>query len=123
MTNRRFRQSVVSVLTLAILVAEHGCGDPVISETINVSLTNTETYRHPTVGGDEEGARISTQASHSSISEIQRNAETNWVAVYVYRAAPGFVGPDYAEVEILTGSDGSTSPTKARKVAFHFVVR
>lgn len=103
MTSQRFHRSVAFVLLVSILVYAHGCGEPNISETVNVSLKNTETYQYPTVGGDEDGARISTQANHSSISEIRRNAETNWVAVYVYRPASGFVGSDYAEVEILTG--------------------
>jgi hypothetical protein len=122
MTSQRFHRSVAFVLLLPILVHAHGCGEPNTSEIVNVSLKNTETYHYPTVGGDEDGARISTQANHSSISEVRRNAETNWVAVYVYRPAAGFVGSDYAEVEIFTGSDGASAPTSIKKVAFRFVI-
>jgi hypothetical protein len=75
------------------------------------------------VSGDEDGARISTQAKHYSISEIRRDAETNWVAVYVYQPAAGFVGSDYVEIEILTGSDGVSPPTNIERVAFRLVIR
>src|SRR5687768_6641780 len=97
----RLHRLLAFVLLLPVLVHVQSCRKSSPVETVSVSLKNTETYQYPTVGGDEEGARIFTQASHYSISEIRRNAETNWVAVYVYRAAAGFVGSDYAEVEIL----------------------
>jgi hypothetical protein len=122
MTNQRFDRLVACVLLLPLVVHIHGCRKSNPVETLSVSLKNTETYQYPTVSGDEEGARILTQARHYSISEIRRNAETNWVAVYVYRPAAGFVGADYAEVEILSGSDGASAPTSVRRVAFRFVV-
>jgi hypothetical protein len=122
MTRQRLHTSVASVLLLPLLISAQGCGEPNSFQAVSVSLTNTETYQYPTVGGDEEGARISTQPNHSSISEIRRDAATNWVAVYVYRPAAGFVGSDYAEVEIMTGSDGASAPTSVKRVAFHFVI-
>ena len=121
MRSPRLHRLVAFVLLLLVVYGQ-GCSKSNPSEIVSVSLKNTETYQYPTVGGDEEGARISTQASHYSISEIRRNAETNWVAVYTYRPAAGFVGSDYAEVEILSGSDGASSPTSIKTVAFRFVV-
>jgi hypothetical protein len=107
-----------------VLIGVHaqGCSDTVRVETIRVSLQSGQIYQFPTVGGDEEGARIVTQPKHYSISEIRRDAETNWVATFVYQPAAGFVGSDYAEIEILTGSDGASPPTNVRKVAFQFDV-
>ena len=119
----RLHRVVAFALVLPGAVQVQACRNARPVETVSVSLKNTETYSYPTVSGDEEGARISTQAKHYSISEIRRNAETNWVAVYVYRPTAGFVGSDYAEIEILTGSDGASSPTSIRKVAFRFAIQ
>jgi hypothetical protein len=80
------------------------------TETISVSLSNTEAFSYATVGGDEEGARIAVQPKHAMISEIRRGAETNWVATYVYQAKPGYIGSDSVRLEILTGSDGASPP-------------
>jgi hypothetical protein len=105
-----------------IAVGVQGCRDPDSVETVIVYLRNTETYQYRTVGGDEEGARISTQATHYSISEIRRDASTDWYAVFVYQPAAGFVGEDHAEVEVMTGSDGASAPTNIKKVVFRFSV-
>ena len=122
MRSPRFHRSFAFVLLLPVIVYVQGCRKSNPVETVTVSLKNTETFQYPTVGGDEDGARISTQATHYRVSEMRRNAETNWVAVYVYRPAAGFVGSDYAEVEIFSGSDGASAPTSIRRVAFRFVV-
>jgi len=122
MARLRFSKLVAFTLCVPAIVHLQGCKESTSPETISISLKNTDTYQYPTVGGDEDGARISTQPSHSSISEIRRNAETNWVAVYVYRPAAGFIGSDYAELDILTGSDGPSPPKNTYKVALHFVV-
>jgi hypothetical protein len=117
------RKVVPFVLLLPVVLHVQGCRDSSPVETVNVSLKNTEVYQYPTVSGDEDGARISTQAKHYSISEIRRDAETNWVAVYVYQPAAGFVGSDYAEIEVLAGSDGASPPTNIKRVAFRLVIR
>jgi len=119
------RVRLLTLVALVVLISVHAqaCGDAIGIETIRVSLQNGEIYQFPTVGGDEEGARISTQPKHYSISEIRRNAETNWVATFVYQPAAGFVGSDYAEIEILTGSDGTSPPTNVRRVAFQFGIQ
>lgn len=107
---------------VSIMVSVAGCNNSTAIEFLTVSIRNTEQYEHLTVGGDEEGARISAQARHYSISEVRRGPETNWIATYVYRPSPGFVGTDNVELEVLTGSDGATAPN-VRKVRLHFVVR
>jgi hypothetical protein len=122
MSRMRFRPFAAVFAFLPALASVQGCQHRNSTETVSVSIRNTETYKYPTVSGDEEGARISTQAKHYSISEIRRNAETGFVATYVYQPASGFVGSDYAEIEILTGSDGASAPTNIKRVAFQFVI-
>jgi hypothetical protein len=122
MTRVRFLKSVTLAFLVPVVVHVQGCKESNPLETVSVSLKNTEMYQYPTVGGDEDGATISTQATHYRISEIRRNAETNWVVTYVYQPAAGFVGSDYAEIEILTGSDGASPPTNVKRLAFHFVI-
>ena len=109
-------------VVLLLLGAVLGCHERDAVQIVNVSLSNTELYQFPTVGGDEEGARISTQAKHHSVSEIRRSAATDFVAIYVYQAAPGFVGSDDAEIEVLTGSDGASAPTNIKRIAFRFAI-
>ena len=106
----------------AITVGVQGCKGPGSSETVIVYLKNTETFQYRTVGGDEEGATISVQAAHYSISEIRRDAATNWYAVYVYQPVAGFVGEDHAEIEVQTGSDGASAPTNIKKITFRFSI-
>ena len=122
MTSTRLHILAPFVLLLAAALHTQSCRESNRIKAVSVSLRNTETYEYPTVSGDEDGARISTQASHYSISEIRRNTETSWAAVYVYRPAAGFVGSDYVEIEILSGSDGASPPTSIRRIAFRFVV-
>jgi hypothetical protein len=119
MSSAMFRiQCVLAAVTVGI----QGCKDPDSVETVIVYLKNTETFHYRTVGGDEEGARISTQAAHYTISEIRRDASTDWYAVYVYQSAAGFVGEDHAEVEVMTGSDGASAPTNIKKLVFRFSI-
>ena len=98
------------------------CKEKVAAESLSVSILNTDQYRHPTVGGDEEGARISMQASHYSVSEIRRDSETDWVATYVYQPTAGYTGTDDVELDILTGSDGATAPQITKKVRIYFSI-
>ncbi len=119
MTSLRFTR-VTLVALVPVVFYTQACKDASSVETVMVSLTNSQAYQYPTVGGDEEGARISVQPSHAMTSEIRRNAETNWVATFVYQPTAGFVGSDYAEIEIVTGSDGASPPRNVKRVVFHF---
>ena len=122
MTGLRLRRMVAGGTLLFLVVHLQGCRNASPFETISVSLTGVETYQYPTVGGDEDGARISTQAKHYGISEIRRDATTNWVATYVYQPVGGFVGADTVALEIFTGSDGASPPTNVKKVQIHFLI-
>ena len=107
---------------VALLPVSGGCKDTVTVDYITVSLADSQTYSYPTVSGDEEGAGITVQAKHFRVSEMRRNAETNWVATFVYQPVAGYVGMDRAELETLTGSDGASPSTHVRRVVFNFEV-
>jgi hypothetical protein len=109
------RVPFASLLAIAVV----SCGEANTVETVRVSLVNSQSYEYPTVGGDEEGARISVEPQHASVSEIRRDAGTNWVATFVYQPTAGYVGVDRAEIEIFYGSDGA-SPGNVKRVVFHF---
>lgn len=116
-------RSVPSItLLLSICAIVLSCGRSIPAETLNVSLSNTDTFEYATAAGDEDGARITTQPRHADVSRIRRDAETDWVATYIYRPATGYIGPDVVELEILTGSDG-VSPPDVRRVTIQFSVR
>jgi hypothetical protein len=113
---RLLKTALLPICTMSI-----ACDKGIPTETISASLSNSETFRYATVGGDEEGARIATRPRHALISEIHRGAETNWVATYVYQPMPGYIGSDYAQLEILTGSDGA-SPPNIRMIVIAFAI-
>lgn len=119
--HRRLLQIVLTVCTLGL---QSSCGDQrVFAEAHQVALRSTERYELRTVGGDEEGATIVAQAKHFSLSEIRRNAETGFAAVYFYQAEAGFVGTDYAELEVNAGSDGASPPKRITRVRLYFTIR
>ena len=97
---------------------------PIPDDAIPVTLKNTESYNYNTgITGDEDGASIIVQAKHYEVSDIIRNVETNWEAVYKYKPRSGFIGTDYVELELSTGSDGTTPPTKIEIVKLKFIVQ
>src|SRR5437016_4772952 len=116
MTRVRFK-TLSRLIALLAFGSILGCGEHDSVRIVSVSLKNTERYQYPTVGGDEEGARISTQAKHYSLSEIRRSAATNFVATYVYQSMAGFVGSDDTEIEVLTGSDGTSAPKNIKRIS------
>lgn len=122
MTTPCARGTFVFLASLSLLMSATACTEKVAVESLSVSIRSTDLYQHPTVGGDEEGARISTQARHYSVSEMRRDSETNWVATYVYQPTPGFTGTDDVELEVLTGSDRATEPQITKKVRIHFLI-
>lgn len=91
-------------------------------ENLNVALKSSEVYQYTTVSGDEESASILVQAKNFEISEIIRNAETNYTAVYKYKPKTDFTGTDYVELKIETGSDGASQPTKIQIIKINFVI-
>lgn len=121
LTISRLRVSQMWLAVVGTLLTA-SCGHEPAVQTIDVSLSPGQSYEYPTVGGDEEGARVVTQAGHFAISEIRRNAETNWIATYVYEPKADYSGPDGSEIEVLTGSDGASPPRQVTRVVFRFSI-
>lgn len=66
-----------------------GPADKVLSFTIK----NSEVFEYDThVGGDEEWAEIACQGPIYSVSELIRDANTNWSTVYRYVPSPNSIG-------------------------------
>jgi hypothetical protein len=113
--------SIISLLLIALFQLT-SCSDEVSSETINVELNSTETYKYSIVSGDEEGAAIISQAKHFEVSEVIRNSETNFAAVYTYKPKTNYVGNDSVELQIKKGSDGASEPTEIKTIKINFII-
>lgn len=116
----------LTVLIVCLFLG-NGCSsstDPDIDkELISVTITNSEVYTYNTgIGGDEEGASIIRQANHFEISDIIRNADTMWEAIYNYKAMSGFKGADYVELKLSRGSDGASPPTDIEIIKIEFII-
>jgi hypothetical protein len=122
MTTPYAGRTLLFVTSISLLMSATACKESIAVESLSVAIRNTDLYQHPTVGGDEEGTRISMQAKHYSVSEMRRDSETNWIATYVYQPTAGYTGTDDVELEILTGSDGASAPQITKKVRLHFLI-
>ncbi len=118
----RIRSSSFALAVFAAL-AFAGCSTSTETEVISAVLSGAETYELDLASGDEDGARVVEQAQHFEVSEIRRDESTLWVARYVYEPAAGFVGNDRVELEVLSGSDGATAPTRRRRISIRFTVQ
>lgn len=111
--------SITSLLSICVVLPS--CGRSLPVEVVAVSLSNVDAFEYPTVSGDEEGARITTQPQHAEVSEIRRDADTNWVATYVYQPVSGYVGSDFVQLEIHTNPAG-LGPPAVRRLTIQFTV-
>ena len=115
---------VLLVVCFFLGTACNSSTDPEIErESLTVTIKNSEIYTYNTgIGGDEEGATISRQANHFEVSDIIRNADTMWQAVYTYKAKSGFSGVDYVELKLSRGSDGASPPTDIEIIKIEFII-
>jgi hypothetical protein len=111
-----------TVLLVCLSAPGVACRSADDTQVIDTTVRRAETYQLDLAGGDEDGARITEQAQHFAVSEIRRDSSTNWYARYVYAPAAGFVGADRVRLEVLTGSDGASAPTRRRLVTIRFTV-
>ena len=108
----RFYQFLLQIC-LSFILLNCSTNNSPVNDEINVQILNSEVYEYKTgISGDEEGASIKKQAQHFEISDIFRNSETGWEAVYRYKPESNFIGFDYVELEIETGSDGASPSSK-----------
>lgn len=120
-------KKIILVFLSSLLILTLSCDNNQDSNSdvsaITVPLNKAETYEYRTgIGGDEEGASIILQAKHFEISDIIRNGDTQFEAVYRYRPEPSFSGTDYVEIQLSTGSDGASSPTNVKIVKIKFLI-
>jgi len=113
------------LLSIGILVVncKENAVDSLPKDDTAIFLKKSEIYRHPLpISGDEEGASVSKQALHFKVSGIVRNKSTNWQAVYFYQPKENYVGKDYVEIELRTGSNGASPPAKISLVKISFII-
>lgn len=82
-------------------------------QEVNVQMKNNDNYElNLLISGDEEGARIITQATHFQKSELERGKNTNWEVVYKYTPLPSYIGSDFVEIETCTGGSSTGCDNK-----------
>ena len=120
---KNFGFSLFAICIFMAIGCDHSTDADLERKLISVSIENTEVYEYRTgISGDEEGATIIHQARHFEISEILRNAETRWEAVYKYKPTPGFTGADFVELKFSTGSDGASPHTNIEIIKIEFTI-
>ena len=101
--------------------------DPVAAEDIlEITINNSQTYEYTISAnsvGDEDGMFILNQAKHFQVSEILRDATTNYLPLYRYQPKPGFSGNDTVIIQEETGSDGAGPPADIRRTRINFIVK
>ncbi len=101
---------IAVILILSVLAIS--CEDEIVapSNHSEIKVKNSDTYQfNLNISGDEEGAVIIEQASHFEISELKRDASTDWSVIYFYKPESGYSGTDSVRIETNTGSDGASA--------------
>ncbi|MCP4604129.1 MAG: hypothetical protein GY847_27010 [Proteobacteria bacterium] len=99
------------ILLLATVVVLISCDDDQSEDQISVDaqIKNTGIYEYRTgISGDEEGATITKQAQNYEISELVRDASTQFEIVYRYKPKEKFVGFEEVNIRTEQGSDGAS---------------
>jgi len=115
-------RALVAALVLLASGTLSGCASKDDTEIISAVLRSGETFHRDFAYMDEDGATIVEQAQHFLVSEVRRNASTQWAARYVYEPAPGFVGNDRVELEVRTGAESATDLGRVRRVSIRFSI-
>jgi hypothetical protein len=124
----RLAETTFLVVVIGTVLCPISCKDlgevllPSTGQMITVALRNTDTYQYPAVGGDEDGALITKQAQHYRVSQVRRDASTNFICVYIYQPEAGYTGNDHAELEIHTNKVGTSEYAQVSKLAFSFTI-
>ena len=100
--------SLISLLFCIGILFFSACKKAPVYETITKNLKVNESYEYNLGSfGDEEGAGISKQAQHFSISEIDYTQINSSVIIYKFKPALNFEGVDEVQLKSSRGSDGS----------------
>ncbi len=112
---------LLGILLVCIFLSSCDKDDNETHKSFNVDLKVNELYEYDTkISGDEEGAIISTQASHFEVSEILRDRSTNYSCVYKYKPVLDYIGADQVEIKLSTGSDGASPSTHFEHIKINF---
>jgi hypothetical protein len=119
------KKTMSFILLLVVAVALGSCTKesslPV--RIINHKVSLDEVYQfNLEVYGDEEGAQIKVQARNYDISQLLRDAATNWGVVYQYKPSAGFTGTDYTVIDVYRGSDGASPSRISERIKFVFTI-
>ncbi|MBU0473816.1 MAG: hypothetical protein KKF62_06590 [Bacteroidetes bacterium] len=126
------KSKITHILLAATLLFTFGCGD-LVTETpvsvvqitdsdLTVELSKNQICTYLCTGG-EDGAIIKTQAEHFEVSEIKRNSNTDYNAIYSYKPKVNYVGYDFVEIEILPDVIPIDEPSISRKVKIEFFIK
>lgn len=89
---------------------------------INVTTTNTDTYKYEFDLGDEEGAIIHTAPQFAQLSEISILTTPYFHWQYQYMPVSGFIGSDEVTLAFYTGSDGASPSTHVEYLTIYFTI-
>ncbi|MBA2407173.1 MAG: hypothetical protein H0V65_04155 [Chitinophagales bacterium] len=111
----------IGLTTISQSCKKDTTNDPV-TQTITETIRVNQSYQFDLGSfGDEEGASISKQANHFSISSVDREVNTGKV-IYKYTPATNFVGTDEVEIKSARGSNGSSPNNKIILTTMKFTV-
>ena len=109
-------------LTTISQSCKKGTSNGPVNQTITETISANQSYQFDLGNfGDEEGASISKQANHFSISSMDREVNTGKV-IYKYTPEANFVGTDEVEIRSARGSNGSSTNNKIILTTIKFTV-
>ena len=120
------------ILFLITLLFTYSCSDS-LTETpesvikitdsdLSVELAKNQICEYVCITA-EGGATIKTQANNFEISEINRNSETGYAAIYRYKPKANFIGYDFVEIEIMSDAVPIDEPYVGKIVKIEFFVK
>ena len=89
---------------------------------LTIELSKNEICTYVCTGG-EDGAIIKTQAAHFEVSEINRNSNTGYSAIYSYKPKANYVGSDFVEIEILSDVAAIDEQITSKTVKIEFYIK
>ena len=94
---------------LATILISFSCKKEESKQSVNQTLKMNEPFQYDLGNfGDEEGATISKQATHFSVSFLENNFNTGKI-VYHYKPDSNYAGTDVVIIRSARGSDGGDS--------------
>lgn len=89
---------------------------------MDIELVKNELFVFDTKNsGDEEGGRIISQAEHFLLSELGSDDST-FQLLYKYHPETDYVGKDAVQLELSSGSDGSSPSNHFEYVTINFLI-